>query len=578
MLNHKPKTMNKSSFIIICLLALCFLLQASSTGGQQYLSLPTDQPYRTGYHFQPPQNWMNDPNGPMRYKGVYHFFYQYNPNGPLFGDIMIWGHSVSYDLVNWIHIDPAIYPTQPADINSCFSGSATILPGNKPVMLYTGLDTERRQVQNLAVPKNLSDPFLREWVKHSANPIMTTPEGVKLDDFRDPSTAWLGYDGKWRVLVGSKKNNLGVAYIYQSKDFLKWEKSDYPILSMEGTSTWECPDFFPVPVNSTNGLDTSIVHNPSVKHVMKVGFNGQDWYTIGLYKPGENYVPENELRGNSLDMKYDYGKFYASKSFFDNTKNRRVLWGWVSESDSAEDDVARGWSGLQAIPRSVWLDQKGKQLMQWPVEEIEELHGKEVSIRHKKLHGGSLHEVEGISASQADVKISFKLPNLKEAETMDPSWTDPQLLCSQKDASSSGKFGPFGLLALASKDLTEQTAIFFRVFRGNGKYVVLMCSDQSRSSVGNNIDKTSFGAFVDIDPRHEEISLRSLIDHSIIESFGGEGKTCITARVYPRLAINKEARLLAFNNGTQSVVISKLNAWSMKKARLNPEETSRSTA
>lgn len=71
---------------------------------------------------------------------------------------------------------------------------------------------------------------------------------------------------------------------------------------------------------------------------------------------------------------------------------------------------------------------------------------------------------------------------------MDPSWTDPQLLCSQKDASSSGKFGPFGLLALASKDLTEQTAIFFRTFRGNGKYVVLMCSDQSRL-VSNHINK-----------------------------------------------------------------------------------------
>ncbi|KAI4386953.1 hypothetical protein MLD38_004826 [Melastoma candidum] len=23
----------------------------------------SSQPYRTGYHFQPPKNWMNDPNG-----------------------------------------------------------------------------------------------------------------------------------------------------------------------------------------------------------------------------------------------------------------------------------------------------------------------------------------------------------------------------------------------------------------------------------------------------------------------------------------------------------------------------------
>ena len=58
------------------------------------------------------------------------------------------------------------------------------------------------------------------------------------------------------------------------------------------------------------------------------------------------------------------------------------------------------------------------------------------------------------------------------------------------------------------------------------------------------------------------------IDHSIVESFGGEGRTCITSRVYPKLAINKEAHLYAFNNGTKSVKISRLNCWSMKSAQM----------
>ena len=72
--------------------------------------------------------------------------------------------------------------------------------------------------------------------------------------------------------------------------------------------------------------------------------------------------------------------------------------------------------------------------------------------------------------------ISFKLPSLEEAEELDPSLVDPLDICTSKN----GKFGPFGILALASKDLTEQTAIFFRVFRKNGRLVVVMCSDQSR--------------------------------------------------------------------------------------------------
>lgn len=76
--------------------------------------------------------------------------------------------------------------------------------------------------------------------------------------------------------------------------------------------------------------------------------------------------------------------------------------------------------------------------------------------------------------------ISFNLSNLKEAEELDPSEIDLQVLCSEMGASKKGKFGPFGLLALASHDLTEQTAIFFRVFQNKGRYFVLMCSDQSR--------------------------------------------------------------------------------------------------
>lgn len=73
------------------------------------------------------------------------------------------------------------------------------------------------------------------------------------------------------------------------------------------------------------------------------------------------------------------------------------------------------------------------------------------------------------------------MDNLNEAEVLDTSSVDPQALCTERGASSQGAFGPFGLLAMASKDLEEQTAIFFRVFQNiNGRYTVLMCSDLSR--------------------------------------------------------------------------------------------------
>lgn len=278
----------------------------------------------------------------MYYKGVYHLFYQYNPYGVLFGDKMIWAHSVSYDLINWFYLEPALCPSEPFDINSCWSGSATILPGNKPVILYTGIDSNNQQVQNLAIPKNLSDPLLIEWVKYSKNPLMTPPDGVKVNEFRDPTTAWKGLDGKWRVIIGS----LNKVILYQSEDFLHWTKCQEPLYSSK-TGMWECPDFYPVSVNGTNGVDTS-VQNQSVRHVLKAGFNYHDYYILGTYVPeADIFLPYMNFTGTSLDLRYDYGKFYASKTFFDSVKNRRILWGWVNESDSVEDDLEKGWSGLQ---------------------------------------------------------------------------------------------------------------------------------------------------------------------------------------------------------------------------------------
>ncbi|KAM4110925.1 hypothetical protein ACJW30_05G029100 [Castanea mollissima] len=532
-----------------------------------------NQPYRTSYHFQPPKNWMNDPNGPMLYKGIYHLFFQYNPKGAVWGNI-VWGHSTSTDLVNWTPHEVAIYPSQPSDINGCWSGSATILPEGRPVILYTGIDPNNHQVQNLAMPKNLSDPFLREWVKSQDNPLMAPNSYNKINSssFRDPTTGWLGRDGYWRVIIGSKINQKGLAILYKSKDFVHWEEAKKPLYSSKKSGMWECPDFYPVLIKSPLGIDTSI-DGPNIKHVLKVSLDDtkHDYYKIGSYNQNKDiFIPDNGPFHKNSGLRYDYGKFYASKTFFEgNSKHRRILWGWVNESSSVEDDIKKGWSGVQAIPRSIWLDNSGKQLVQWPIKEIETLRLKEVNLPKQVLKGGSVLEVSGVTAAQADVIITFEITELSKAEVLDPSWTDPQLLCSRKGASVKGGIGPFGLLVLASKGLQEYTAVFYRIFKSHNKYVVLMCSDQSRSSLSHENDETTYGAFVDVDPVHEKLSLRSLIDHSIVESFGGEGKACITARVYPTLATDAEAHLYAFNNGTGNVGITTLSAWSMKKAQIN---------
>ncbi|KAL9247286.1 hypothetical protein vseg_020732 [Gypsophila vaccaria] len=496
---------------------------------------------------------------------------------------MVWGHSTSMDLINWTHQPIALTPSHPYDINGCFSGSTTVLPGNRPAILYTGSDTVFNQVQNLALPKNLSDPYLIEWVKVDQNPLMigTETNGINATSFRDPTTAWLHVDGKWRVIIGTEDNMRGLAVLFTSQDFVTWTKVERPFHSTEDSGVWECPDFFPVYIGTTSlGAETSVI-GPNVRHVLKVSLyeTQYEYYTIGTYDTLKDiYIPDEGSIESDLGLRLDYGKFYASKSFFDDNTGRRIIWGWVNESSTQEDDLKRGWFGLQAIPRTILLDKNGKQLVQWPVTEVEMLRQNQVDLPAQVIAGGSLIPVLGVTPAQVDVEISFKITNYENVEELDSNWSNPQILCSNNGASIKGGLGPFGLLTLVSNGLDEQTAVYFRVFKGPTNFVVLMCSDQSKSSLNPTTDKHTYGAFVDIDPVVDELSLRILVDHSIVESFGAKGKSCITARVYPTLAINENASLYAFNNGTNDVMITTLSAWSMKKAVINvSQEHARNT-
>ncbi|XP_057826241.2 beta-fructofuranosidase, insoluble isoenzyme CWINV1-like [Cryptomeria japonica] len=501
----------------------------------------------------------------MFYKGYYHLFYQYNPNGTIPGNI-VWGHSVSQDLVNWRFLNATIIPSEWYDIGGCWSGSTTFLQDGKPVILYTGITNASEQVQNMAVPKNLSDPFLREWVKIPENPIIVPDGDMDGSNFRDPTTGWFeSVDMKWRIVVGSLEGgSRGRALLYKSTNFIKWEKAKHPLHSSESSGMWECPDFYPVHISGKQGLDTSFV-GPSVKHVMKVSLQarGHDYYTVGSYLVDEDiFVPDKGSQDDEIDLRYDYGKFYASKSFYDVSKNRRVLWGWIPESDSQSDDIMKGWAGLQGIPRTIWLDDSTKMnLIHWPVAEVESLRGKKTVKNNTVLKSGEVVEISGVTGAQVDVEVSFDLQRMEIAEFEEMNGTaTAQELCSNIGVSHQGVVGPFGLFVLASKDLTQYTAVFYHLISHQNKLKLLMCSDQSRSSTLKDLDKTTYGSFVPLNNPKKIVSLRVLVDHSIVESFAEGGKSCITSRVYPT---STDLHLYLFNNGSSTILCSQLNAWDM---------------
>ena len=428
---------------------------------------------------------------PLYYKGWYHFFYQYNPRGAVWGNI-VWAHSVSRDLINWVALEPAIEPSIPSDQYGCWSGSATMLPDGTPAIMYTGIDRPgvSYQVQNVAYPRNKSDPLLREWVKPSHNPIIVPRGGVNATQFRDPTTAWLASDGQWRLLIGSAAEGgaRGAAFVYRSRDFRRWRRARRPLHSA-ATGMWECPDFYPAAPGRAAGLDAAASapagRGPRVKYVLKnsLDLRRYDYYTVGAYdEKAERYVPDDPA-GDERHLRYDYGNFYASKTFYDPAKRRRILWGWANESDTRADDVAKGWAGIQAIPRTVWLDSSGKQVIQWPIEEVEALRHQPVTLRDTVIKPGEHVEVTGTQTAQADVEVSFEVSSLAGAEPLDPALAgDAERLCGARGADVEGGVGPFGLWVLASANLEERTAVFFRVFKaaGSDKPVVLMCTDPTK--------------------------------------------------------------------------------------------------
>ena len=55
---------------------------------------------------------------------------------------------------------------------------------------------------------------------------------------------------------------------------------------------------------------------------------------------------------------------------------------------------------FKAIPRTIWLDPSGRQLVLWPVEELNTLRGQQVKLSGQKLQKGNHVEVKGITAAQ----------------------------------------------------------------------------------------------------------------------------------------------------------------------------------
>lgn len=322
-----------------------------------------DQPYRPQVHFSPRENWTNDPNGLVYFRGEYHLFFQYNPFGDQWGH-MSWGHAVSPDLLHWQQLPVAIPESNGVMI---FTGSVVIDRANTSgfcaagseclLAIYTGHSQTGegvRQTQNIAYSRDNG----RHWTQYERNPILD----LHLADFRDPSVSWDAAAHHWLMAVSLPKEHK--IRFYSSRNLKEWTYlSDFgPAGDIAGD--WECPDLLRIP--SSNGKETIWALKVGLNPGAPQGGSGEQFF-LGSFD-GKSFAVSRERGSHGWT---NYGKDdYCAISFNGlPTSERPVLMGWMSNWQYAAKLPTSPWRGQMSVPRRISFlrDRGGLALSQEPV-------------------------------------------------------------------------------------------------------------------------------------------------------------------------------------------------------------------
>jgi beta-fructofuranosidase len=341
-------------------------------------AIPTAEadPARPVYHFHPPANWTNDPNGTIFYKGWHHLFYQLNPFEARIGN-QHWGHARSRDLVNWEHLPIAIWPSKDLGERFIYSGCAALAGDGRPRLIYTSIGHPEPE-QWMVTPE---DDDLIAWKKYPGNPVLAQSAhiGGPISQWRDPfvfqqnGTAYM-------VCGGGASAGRAQVQLYRAAkaDLTAWKHLGpvFQTLDRENRN-YECPNLFPL----------------EGKWVMIVSPNRPCEYWVGsLDVERVQFTPQSH---GILDP----GDSYASNISVDD-KGRTILWLWGRTNTPLE----KGWASVITMPRILSLSSDGY-LLQKPAPEFEALRGDPHTYPAASLETPFIPE--GIATDCAEIEAEF---------------------------------------------------------------------------------------------------------------------------------------------------------------------------
>jgi sucrose-6-phosphate hydrolase SacC (GH32 family) len=313
----------------------------------------TNDPTRPSYHFLPPANWMNDPNGPIYHRNYYHIYYQHNPFGDQWGH-MHWGHARSRDLVSWKHLPISLWPSKEAGEDHVFSGCATTNSEGEFLAFYTSIGFGKSAGDYAEQWVAVGDSEGNTFKKHPANPVLSEKlhGEVKVYDWRDP---FVFRDGDKTFLVCGGNLNRGkggqaVVLLYEAKDgkLIDWTYRGVLFTHPDSTvKNIECPNFFKL----------------GDRWVLIISPHDKVQYFTGTFDPiaGKFTAQQRGLM--------DQGGDYYAPNCMEDPQGRRVLWGWVRGFKEG-----RGWNGCLTLARVLTMGPDGR-VQQAPVTELQQLRG-----------------------------------------------------------------------------------------------------------------------------------------------------------------------------------------------------------
>lgn len=336
-----------------------------------------EQLYRPNFHFTPKANWMNDPNGMFYLNGTYHLYYQYYPDGNVWGP-MHWGHATSTNMIAWEEQPIAIYPD---DLGLIFSGSAVVDVNNTSgfgkdgivpiVAMYTYHNMKGEQAGDLdfqtqAIAYSLDEGMT--WVKYDKNPVIPN-SGIK--DFRDPKVIWDVDHSKWIMTLAAGDKVL----FYSSLNLRDWIlESSFGAAFGQHDGMWECPDLFPIKVSGQD--ETKWVLLVSINPAAPNGGSGTQYF-VGDFD-GQKFTLDTDFKQQLQQdsaVWLDYGRDnYAGVTWSNIPKNdgRKLFIGWMSNWEYARDVPTETWRSAMTIPRELKLKKNEKEfvLSSAPVTEL----------------------------------------------------------------------------------------------------------------------------------------------------------------------------------------------------------------